>query len=104
MGSCTAEGEQAGEMNADPLCPGQVCAAFGPNEEMLDGVCTIDCSDGRHRCPQGTACLQLSVNGQAANWLCTAPCTLPQHCRNGLSCVKSDPAADEGYCFATLVE
>ncbi len=103
MAPCTATGDLPGELNADPLCAGASCAALQPNDEMLDGICTIDCSDGAHRCPQGTGCLQLQVSGQAPSWICTATCTMPQHCVNGFSCVKYDPndISDARHCYVT---
>lgn len=103
MVPCTAEGNVPGAVNYDPLCPGQVCAALGPNQEGLDGICTIDCSDGAHRCPQGAPCLQLSVQGQAPAWICTATCTMQDHCAGGFSCVKYDAnsIAEDRHCYVT---
>lgn len=106
MTPCNAEGALPGELNADGLCPGGWCSALGPNEEGLDGLCTIDCSDGRNRCPaDGAQCLQISVQGQAPTWLCTADCTMDAHCSNDLPCRKIDAmdvAADASrHCWVT---
>ncbi len=103
MVPCDATGNLPGATNYDGLCPGQTCAALGPNQEGLDGICTIDCSDGAHRCPQGAPCLQLSIQGQAPSWVCTATCTEPAHCENGFSCVKYDANSitEDRHCFVT---
>ncbi len=105
MVPCNAEGSLIGELNYDPLCAGQSCAAVGPNEEGIEGICTTDCSDGAHRCPQGAPCLQISVQGASPSWLCTATCTEDDHCSNGFVCRKIDPMAiapdAPRHCFVT---
>jgi hypothetical protein len=98
MIECDASGATPGALNADPACPGQVCAQVGNNQEMKTGICTADCTTGLG-CPNGAICLQLTVGGSPPSFFCSAPCQRDNQCAGGFACVPVEAGKPDKHCW-----
>lgn len=99
---CDATGRSLGALNEDPGCAAGVCAHMGVAEGRQTGICTVDCRDGQQVCPDGAACLSLSVQGAEPNWFCVKQCAGDQECGPRAACTLQIPgvSSTQKYCVA----
>lgn len=97
---CEATGRSEGLPNGDTGCPGGVCVNVGRNDAGKTGICSIDCSETRQACPDGTQCLHIE-SGSTQYFYCTVPCTRDAQCKNGFTCQPvSATQPDTKHCWA----